>query len=270
MNNIYTFFIPHSPLLISKVGQEHSQKLSASIRALKKIRDKIYKINPDKIIIITPPLQNFKNISINQSEKYLIDFKAFGNLSLEFEAPGDLDYSTQLKDFLRSKKFNINLFSEERVCSKSFVSFYYLNQYHIASKGFENELNHDPNIKNEFIVINASRADLNYHEEFGKMLVQFLADKKEKIVIIAMGNLLGPAKKKKDGDLFIADKIIDFIQKRNYSGIIKLKEQFKKDLDFGVRPLMMIAPLISKLDLKPQILSVDKEFGGVYLNIEFK
>ena len=256
--------------MISKIGQDCSQKLSSSIKALKDLKNKIYDLNPDKILVITTPFQDLENIVINQSEKYLINFKSFGDLAIEFEAPGDLDYSTRLRDFLRRQNFPVNLFAEEVVNYKSFVPFYYLNKYHTSSKGFENELDHDLEIKNEFIVLNSSQADLNYHWEFGKLLADFLADKKEDIVVIATGDLLGPSKKNQDEYLEIADQIITLIKQGDYEKIIKLETELKKGSYSGIKPLITIAPLISKLKLKSQILSLDKEFGEIYLTTEFK
>jgi hypothetical protein len=269
MNNIYTFFIPHSPLMISKIGEEHSQKLSSSIRALKDIKQKIYDINPDKIFIITSPSKNFNNIIINQSEEYSVNFKSFGDLSLEFEVSGDLDYSTRLRDFLRQKDFPTNLFSNKIVSHNSFVPLYYLNKYHTFSKGFENELIHDPHPKNDFIIINSSQADLDYYWKFGELFSEFLSDKKEKIVILACGDLLGPVKKKQEESLDQANKLIELLKVEKYQEIIKEKK-LKKGSYPGIKPLICIAPLISKLNLKPNILSLDKGFNEIYLATEFK
>ena len=277
MSQIHTFFIPHNPLMISKIGQEHSKRISSSIKALKDIKQKIYDIDPDKIFIITPPSNNFDNIIINQSEKYLVNFKSFGDLSLEFEAPGDLDYSTRLRDFLRHSNFNVNLFSNEIVDHGSFVPLYYLNKYHILSKGFENELIHDPRIKNEFIIINSSNSDLEYHLKFGELFYKFLKEptyqqtgKKENIVIIACGDLLGRVKRQKDEHLKIANKIIDNLKNGQYNKISKLNDELKKGSYPGIKPLMTIIPLISKLNLSSNILSLDKEFNEIYLTVEFK
>jgi aromatic ring-opening dioxygenase LigB subunit len=255
--------------MISKIGEEHSQKLSSSIRALKSIKQKIYDINPDKIFIIIPPSESFNNIIINQSEEYSVNFKSFGDLSLEFEISGDLDYSTRLRDFLRQKDFSVNLFSKKIVEHGSFVPLYYLNKYHTFSKGFENELIHDPHTKNEFIVISSSQADLNYHWKFGELFSKFLSDKREKIVVLACGDLLGPVKKKQDESLESANKLIDLLKDGKYQEIIK-EEELKKGSYPGIKPLMCIAPLISKLNLKSNILSLDKEFNEIYLTAEFQ
>ncbi len=269
MSQIHTFFIPHNPLMISKIGQEYSKKVLSSIKALKDIKQKIYNINPDKIFIITPPSNNFDNIIINQSEKYLVNFKSFGDLSLEFEAPGDLDYSTRLRDFLRHSNFNVNLFSKEIVDRGSFVPLYHLNKYHIFSKGFENKLIHNSRIKNEFIIINSSNSDLDYHLKFGELFYKFLKDQKENIVVIACGDLLGRVKKQKDHHIEVTNQIIDSLKNGQYKKISKLSGEFKKGFYPGIKPLMTIIPLVSKLNLKPNILSLDREFNEVYLTVEF-
>lgn len=267
MPNINIFFTPHNPLMISKIGDKHSKKLFASVDALKELKRKIHDIDPDKILIISPFSQSFDNIIINQSEQYLISFKSFGDLSLEFKAPGDLDYSTRLKDFLRSKQFDVNLFADEVVDHKSFIPFYYLNKYHTSSKGFESELEHSLNIKNEFVVIHSSQRDLDYHWDFGKLLADFLSNQKEKIVIIACGDMLGLSKKKENGSM--VDKVLNFIQNEEYSEILSLENELKKGSYPGIKPLMMIAPLILKMKLKPNVLAIDKEFQEVYLTTEF-
>lgn len=266
MNNIHLFFTPHNPLMISKIGEEHSKKLDSSIKALKDLRKKIYDIDPDKIIILSPLSLSFNNIIINQSEEYLISFKSFGDLSLEFKVEGDLNYTTRLKDFLRFNKFDVNLFSEEKVDHKSFVPFYYLNKYHISSRGFENKLEHNSNIKNEFVVIYSSQKDLDYHWKFGQFLVEFLSEQKEEIVVIGCGDLLGFSKKE---DYSLVDEILDFIQNEKYSEIIGLERKLKKGSYLGIKPFMMMAPLILKMKLKSNILAVDKEFKEAYLTAEF-
>lgn len=270
MNNIYTFFIPHSPLMISKiVGEEHSQKVLSSIRALKDIKQKIYDINPDKIFIITSSSKNFNNIIINQSEEYSVNFKSFGDLSLEFEVLGDLDYSTKLRDFLRKKDFPVNLFSNKIVDHTSFVPLYYLNKYHTFSKGFENELIHDPHIKNEFVIINSSQAELDYHWKFGELFSEFLFDKREKIVVLACGDLLGSINKNQDKSLELVNKFIELLKTGSYQEIIK-EEILKKDYYLGIKSLICIAPLVSKLNLKANILALDNEFNKIYLTTEFQ
>lgn len=271
MQQIHSFFIPHNPLMISKIGQEYSEKISASIDSLKKIRKKIYSINPDKIFIITPAIGGFKNIIINQSEKYLVNFQEFGDLSLEFEVEGDLDYSTRLRDFLRKNKFSVNLFSEKKVYHMSFIPLYYLNKYHTSSKGFENEIIHDINIQNEFIIIHCSDNDLKYHLKFGELLNEFLSKEDGNIIVIACGDLVKHIKSQKEQEVSeISHKIIDNIKEKQYKRIFGFEDYFKKGLYPGIKPFVSIIPLISELNLYPKILSLDREFNEVYLTVEFE
>ncbi len=271
---IYPFLLPHNPLMISKIGQEHSQQLSSSIQAIKLVRQEIYNINPEKIFIITPSINNLKNLTINQSEKYSVNFKSFGELSLQFDSAGDLDYSTKLRNFLRKNNFDVNLFLNPIPNYSSFVPLYYLNKYHIYSQGFEDKMPHDSNSENEFIIINSSLRGLNYHQKFGMLFADFLMDKKKNIVIIACGDLLGITKKKNDKHLSLANQIINFLQRGDYEKmmdfLLSQDEEMKNTFYPVLYPLSTITPLLLKSHFTPNVLSLDKKFGGMFVTIEFK
>ena len=49
MSNINLFFIPHNPLMISKIGQDCSQKLSSSIKALKDLGVDLEKVAKEAV-----------------------------------------------------------------------------------------------------------------------------------------------------------------------------------------------------------------------------
>jgi len=263
---IHTFFIPHNPLMISKIGKEHSQNVSISIQALKKIRQIIYNLNPDKIFIITPPQEAVQSISINQSEEYAVNFKEFGDLSIQFNILGDLDVSTRLRDFLVVNNFDIRLFSNPHVSYKALVPLYYLNKYHIDSRGFEKKMVHDSNIKNEFIIIRCSDGNLDYHLKFGELLNNFLVQENQEIVLIACGDLIENFNEvNKDEAIKIADNVLQDMQ-NDYQALLNYKlEKFNSPF---LKVFPTIFPLISKL--KPKIFSIDKKFKGVYLSCSFE
>lgn len=263
---IHTFFVPHNPLMISKIGKEYSQNVSVSINGLKKIRQTIYNLNPDKILIITPSAGGFNDISINQNEEYAINFKEFGDLSMQFNVLGDLDVSTRLRDFLLSNNFDIRLFSDSEVNYKAFVPLYYLNQYHIDSRGFEKKMVHKTNIENEFIIIHCSNKDPNYHLKFGELLNNFLVQENQEIVVIACGDLIENFDEtNKDEVLKIADDIVKYLR-NDYQALLNYKSEKFNSPFLKIFPT--IIPLASKL--KPKIFSIDKKFKGVYLSCGFE
>lgn len=252
--------------MISKIGKEHSQNVSIAIDSLKKIRQIIYNLNPDKIFIITPPQKSFNSISINQNEEYAVNFKEFGDLSMQFNVLGDLDISTRLRDFLLANGFDIRLFSNSKVNYKALVPLYYLNQYHVDSRGFEKKMLHNTNIENEFIIIHCSNRDLDYHLKFGELLNNFLVQEKQEIVVIACGDLIENFNEaNKDAVLKIADDIVSHMQ-NDYQTLLNYKSE-KFSIPF-LKVFSTIFPLVSKL--KPKIFSIDKKFKGVYLSCSFE
>ena len=270
MKEIYTVFSPHNPLLISKIGGEHSLKLKKSITAWKYIRQKIYSIDPQKIIIIMPEYSRFNNISINQTESYIVNFKEFGDLSSEFEVNGDLDLSTRFKYYLRKNNFPVSIFSDREINYKSFVPLYYLNKYHTFSKGFEKDIKHEPT-QTEFIMINCSGSDLNYHLKFGELLSDFMETSNERIVLIACGDFVKDIKEESSKDV---DKLLEIfinsIKNKKYSDILKHEEEFKNGNYLGIKPFAVISHNLSHQKSIPNILALDKEFNEDYLTCEFE
>ncbi|MDD4289737.1 MAG: hypothetical protein PHH83_00480 [Patescibacteria group bacterium] len=270
MKEIYTILSPHNPLLISRIGKEHSDKLKKSITAWKYIRQKIYSIDPQKIIIIMPEYNKFNNISINQCETYKINFKEFGDLSVEFELKGDLDFSTKLKYFLRKNAFPVSIFSDTEINYKSFVPLYYLNKYHISSKGFEKDMKHEET-NTEFVVINCSMSDVSQHIKFGELLSDFMEEANERIVLIACGDFI---KEIKEENVHEVDKLlkifVDSIEQRKYNNIFDHCEEFKHGNYMGLKPFAVISHNLSHQKSTPKILSLEREFNEIYLTCEFE
>ncbi len=272
MPKIHTILTPHNPILISKISRKNSEKVGASIEAMKKLREKIYEIKPSKIFIITDSCYESKKIVINQSENYTVNFKEFGNLSMQFELSGDLDYSTKLKYYLKNNNFDANLFSDKNIDHHTFVMLYYLNQFHTSSMGFENELKIDGCSKSEFIILHSGENDLNYHKKFGELFCNFLKESKEKIFIIISGDFTKKSNKKhssnKEEFSKFSYKIIDLFKEKKYDEIIEI-EELKNSYYPWIKPFAMASEIIKLSKSKPSILALDKEFGETYLTMDF-
>ncbi|HNZ86202.1 MAG TPA: hypothetical protein PLD95_00100 [bacterium] len=270
MKEVYTIFSPHNPLLISKIGGKHSDKLKKSITAWEHIRQKIYNIDPQKIIIIMPEYSKFNNISINQCESYSINFKDFGDLSAGFEVMGDMDFSTKLKYFLRKNDFPVSIFSDSEINYKSFVPFYFLNQYHVFSKGPDKDIKQESK-NTEFIIINCSASDLSYHLKFGKLLFDFIKKSDEKIVVIACGDFAKEIKKEDRKSIEELLKLfVDSIKNKKYNDFLKYTNQFENGNYLGIKPFAVISNHLLEQKLTPNILSIDIEFKEIYLTCEFE
>lgn len=269
MTKIKTVLIPHNPLIISKIGGKYSENLKSSMEAIKKLRQSIYEFRPKKIFIITPPIKDLQNISIHQKDKYHINLKEFGDLSMEFEVLGDMDYSTRLKYFLRKNNFDVNILSSEKTDHQSFVPLYYLNQFHTSSRGFENELKKDEALKSEFIIIHCSNDSIDYHLKFGELLYEFLRETKDNILLIACGDFAKKSAHEENEDLpKLSYKIIDLIKSKNFDEIISLSEELKNGYPW-IKPFSSIIPFIDKTKKRPVVLALDKEFQEMYITIEF-
>ncbi len=270
MKDVYTIFSPHNPFLISKVGKEHSEKLKKSITSWKYIRQKIYSVDPKKIIIILPQYNKFNNISINQCDDYVVNFKEFGDLSLEFQISGDLDFSTKLKYYLRENDFNVSVFSNREINYKAFVPLYYLNKYHTNSKGFKNEMKHEPN-DTEFVFINCSMADFHYHIKFGKLLSKFIESYDSRVVVVSCGDFVKDVNQESFTEAEkLLEEFINSVKKKKYDNIFQFEDEFKKADYAGVKPFIVVSQILKDQKLAHNILSLEKAFNEIYLTCEFE
>lgn len=266
---IYTIFSPHTPLLIDKINPEKSEKIKNSIKSWEYLRDKIYEINPDKVFLILPSYKKFNNISINQSEIFMVDFKEFGDLSVNFNVNGDLDASTRLKYFLRQDNINVNLYSKSEINYKAFAPLYYLDKYHTYAKGIGKHVS-DRSVDTEFCLINCCESDLSHHLKFGESFYNFLKNEKGTIAVIAIGDLVKNNKDNVDYEVkkFVED-FSNIVKNKSYLDILQNESEFNKHYYYGLKPFVSIIPLISNQNLEPNILSVDMEFDEVYMTSEF-
>ncbi len=87
---VFAAIVPHSPLLVPSIGKTHRKKMRCTLKALEEIEQALYVVKPDTVCIIAPHGIRYTDAySINLSEKYLGEFKNFGDFSTNIEAKPD-------------------------------------------------------------------------------------------------------------------------------------------------------------------------------------
>lgn len=98
---IYSAIVPHSPVLIPKIGKELSLKLGATIHSLQRIADKLQRLEPECIVVISSHSVSKKDSQdlylAVPPECYTASYEQFGDLESNYKYPTDHVLADTLK-----------------------------------------------------------------------------------------------------------------------------------------------------------------------------
>lgn len=252
--------VPHSPLLIDTVGdKEDQEKIKKTYSSMETIRENLEKLKPDTIIIISPKINNSKNsFYINISENFHADFKEFGEFKTTLDFKGDIGLVLKLKN--SEKNENVNLITKSKIDYETYIPLNCLMK----------------NIKPRIIPIECSNLSLKHHFEFGKDMKEAIFESNKKIAIIVSAHLShksskqslsGYTRKAQEFD----KKIVEFLESKNKTGFLGLKESVLKDVqEYGIRPIAILLGILNEVNYEPKNLSYENPFGIGYLTMNFK
>lgn len=260
MSLVSASIIPHSPLLVSTIGDFDSrEKLKKTLSAINTIKENLEKIKPDTIIIISPKINKFKNsFCINISEDFHGDFIEFGELKTNIELKGDIGLVLEIRK--DEKNEGTKLITDSDLDYELCVPLLFLTQ----------------NIKPRIIPIESSDLNLKNHFEFGKNIKDAIFDTNKKIAVIASANLSNKTRKEsplgftKKGSTF-DKKIIELLETKNKTGLLNMKEYLIKEVsEYGLKPISILLGILNEINYQPETLSYEDPFGIGYLTMNFK
>jgi len=252
---------PHPPLIIPEVGKENLRVVEKTIRAMKKLNEKILKVAPEVIIIVSPHGLILPDVfTLNLSPKYLGNFEAFGDFTTKLEFKGDLELAYKIRESI-SSSLPINLITEPELDHGTLVPLYYLTKQ----------------LKNFSILpMTYSLLDYETHYNFGRKLKEIFLSSNKKIAFIASGDLShrltfdAPAGYSPQGRVF-DDQLIKFIKKRAIKKIINLDKNLIEEAgECGLRSVLILLGVLHKINYRLEILSYEGPFGVGYLVANFK
>jgi len=256
---------PHPPLIIPAIGQNNTENLATTIDSLGELNDKLLKIKPDTIVIISPHHdQPNSNFAINNRPKYLGSLENFGDLSTKLELTTDIELISDIQKSLdqSKEKFTLEMIDEEKIDYSVTVPLYYLTQKLIGTK---------------FVIINSAvNANLSAHLAFGKFLQKNFRATDKKIALIASGDLshkisndspagVSPRAKELDHTL------IRLLKHKKINEIVALDEDLLKEAEeCGLKPIALLLGMLYRVPYTPKILSYEHPFGIGYLTMEME
>ena len=256
------YICPHPPLLIPSIGKNYFAQVKSTVRAMNKLGNQIKKRNIGTIIVISPhgPVQ-MDAMSINSAEYLQGDFLQFDD-DTSMKVENDIDLGINIKKIADSKNIPTELISGNTPLDHgAMVPLFFLKK-------------HVPEVK--VVSITFSYLDYKNHFEFGEVIYEAIESTKEKIALVASGDLShrltpdAPVKYSPEGKKF-DELLINLLENDKVNEILSLDSDFVEEAgECGLRSIITLLGAISNLEYKFEKLSYEGPFGVGYLVGKFE
>lgn len=257
----FAAIVPHPPLLIPSIGKENLARLKETEQAMKKLEEDLYSSQADTILIISPHGQIQPDaFTMNLNPEFHGKFEEFGDFATKINLGGDIGLAYRIRERLETRA-PLQLISNPDLDHGCSVPLYLLTK-------------NLPNIK--IIPLYSSGLDLAAHFKLGQLFKRELLVNKNRVAIIASGDLShritkdAPAGYSPKGKKF-DQKIIDYLTHNKIKDIFKMDHHFIEDADeCGLKSIIILLGILDGMDYQPQKLSYEAPFGVGYLVMNFK
>ena len=257
-----TYICPHPPLLIPSIGKNYFAQIKSTVHAMNELGNQIKRRDINTIIIISPhgPVQ-MDAMSINSAEYLQGNFSQFDDdTSMKIE--NDIDLATNIKIIADSKNIPTELISNDTPLDHgAMVPLFFLKK-------------HTPKVK--IVSITFSYLDYKNHFEFGEIIYEATESTKEKIALVASGDLShrltpdAPIKYSPEGKKF-DELLINLLENDKVNDILSLDSDFVEEAgECGLRSIIILLGALSNLEYKFENLSYEGPFGVGYLVGKFE
>ncbi len=261
MSIVFSVICPHPPLIIPEIGKENRELLKNTINSFEKLKNSLKESKPDSILVISPHGERLKNsFSLNLSPNFNSDFEDFGVFSVKETWQGDIALAYKIKESLETSA-PLQLINSPKLDYGTAIPLLCLETKQIKSK---------------IIPLYYSDLSNEAHFKFGQILKKELLKSKNRIAIIASGDLshrltqnapggYSPKGKKFD------KKVQNLLQEEKISEFLNLKKDLIAEAgECGLRSILILLGILDKIKYKTQILSYEAPFGVGYLTVNFK
>lgn len=256
-----SYFVPHSPVLISRIGKEHTALLDQTNASYDKIKAALTVSKPDSIIILSAhaPVET-NTINFNLHQAYKLDLSTFGDLTTKHTWRPDIETLNHL-GYESAKLYDTNTISEETLDYGSAIPLHLLTEEIPAVK-----------------IIPITFADLSLKElyRFGSLLEKELSTLNKRYVILATGDLShrlskdspsGFSKHAEEYDTRVRTAITD----NTLEELCETPNDLLQEVgQCGLRSLLILAGAMAEKNVTRTVLSYDASLGIGYLTASFE
>jgi aromatic ring-opening dioxygenase LigB subunit len=261
MSIIFASIVPHPPLLIPGIGKDNLLQLEATVKSYNKLEQDLYSCQPDTILIISPHgVIHDKTFTINLNPEFSGNFKEFGDFATKVNLSGDIGLTYKIRERMETRT-QLQLISQTNLDYGSSIPLFMLTK-------------HLPKVK--IIPVCYSGLNLQEHFKFGQLLKRELMVSKNRVAVIASGDLShrltknAPAGYSPKGKKF-DKKLMELLSDNNTEEIIKLNEELIASAgECGLKSIVILLGILEGIKRQNQLLSYEFPFGVGYMVMNFK
>ncbi len=256
----FAAIVPHPPVLIPAIGKENRERLKNTIQAYAVLADEIKAKRIQTILIISPHGTILDSaMALNQNFRYQANFEEFGDFGTKPEWDGHPGLAQKLKAPIESNGL-LRFYTSEALDHGAAIPLVML-----AEK-----------LKNlRIIPLTYSGLDNSAHLEFGRQLQPTLMKTRERVAVIASGDLSHRLTKDAPGGYSprgkkFDNKLKELLKTKNTAAIAALPPDLVSEAsECGLKSILILLGILDGLDYEPRPLSYESPFGVGYLVMNF-
>jgi MEMO1 family protein len=258
---VFSAITPHPPVIIPNIGKENVKLLSNTANAFQLLEEELYVSQPDSIVIISPhgPIL-LNSFTMNVSPEYDANFQDFGDFGTKLNLKGDIGLSYRIRERMETRA-PLQLISDPSLDHGTSVPLFLLTS-------------HIP--KTKIVPIYYSGLNLDAHFMFGQLLKREFLVNKNRVAVIASGDLShrltsnSPAGYSPKGKKF-DQKIMELLIKNQPDEILKINPKLIMEAgECGLKSIVILLGILDGIKTTPKILSYESPFGVGYAVVNYR
>lgn len=258
MSLIFAAIVPHPPLLIPGVGKERGlAELEKTKEALNRLEQALYTRRPQLIIVISPHEGLYEDTFVlNAHSTFSSSFEDFGDTATTQSWHGAPGFSSSISHLCRRHDIPVRQVSSEYISHGASVPLHYLTA-------------HSPDVK--ILPIGFSNRSRQDHVAFGKILKEIIMSSRERVAVIASGDLShclgdkGHAPYSAKGAAF-DPLFMDALRAHDVNALLTMDASVvEASGECGYRSALILYGIIQNIQTQLEVYSYEHPFGVGYM-----
>lgn len=260
---VFAAIVPHSPLLLKRIGKENRKLLKLTLESYLEIERQLYASKPDTIIIITPHGESLDGVfGISVGEKNTANFEAFGNFAFHEHWESDLATAQAMRAADESQR---------RAPALVLTSHPWLD--YGAAVPLLLLTSKLPSIR--ILTVHVAHASASSHWQFGQFLGGELATMNKRFAVIASSDLShrlskdAPAGFSAQAAAFDRE-VLEHLRRGDAAAVVGVApEAVHEAAACGHLPIVTLLGAIDGMRYQPSVLSYEAPFGVGHLIVNY-
>lgn len=263
MSIVFAALVPHSPVLLERIGKRHRKKMNATMHALTQLEHLLYAALPQTLAIITPHgAIAADQFSLSVADQFRTNFEQFGDFTPSATWRADAATAQQLRSACENGAAvpPLGLLGETVL------------DYGVAVP-LELVASHLPQVA--VLPVHVSGLPVAEHWRFGVFLGRQFSASSRRVAVLASGDLShrlaakSPAGFSPRGAAF--DRaVLELVRRCDAPAVVKLEAALVADaVACGYLPLVTLLGVLDQLPTRPEVLSYEGPLGVGLLTAHF-